>query len=269
MTKQELSKKYGVAENSITKKFPSVKDSIMKKWGVLIIKEGRGDSADYREVKVVHAPTISQEGAQEVIMIKESLSGLIDFNFLVFLGICMTPMTTFYGSYEEFLEYVELTKSKGNVKLLKEALQKLSDSEYINYTVDKTNNNYFWAGLFYSTREKMSISIGMINRCKMLAEKYNKKSWIPLLKTWIGMQYMYSSDDSKVFTVKELSALTGLSAYQLRENKKILERSDDEGTAIISTKKVYAGYDNCMGTTVNLNALVGENMEFVNKSMQN
>lgn len=258
MTKKELCEKYNISENTFSRNFPKTRDNIMKKYGVFIIKEGRGESADYKET-YPRADVMVNEKKEEVLVIKDGLSGLVDFNFLVFLGICMTPMTTFYGSYNDFLDYVELTKTKNNIKLLKEALELLSNMDYINYTIDKTNVDFFWAGLYNKTREEMSIKIGMIDKCKALAKKHNKKTWIPLLKTWIGMQYMYNTEGI-TFTVNDLSELTGLTPYQIRESRKLLE--DDEDNFFV-TKKVYVAKDKCIGTEVTLNAFKPENVAFV------
>ena len=103
----------------------------------------------------------------------------------------------------------------------------------------------------------MAIGIGMINRCQELAKKYNKNSWVPLLKTWIGIQYMY---DKQPFTMKELCDLTGLSSYQIRESKKILEHDN-----LFITSKAYIGYDTCIGSKVDLNGIYEENREFTYK----
>lgn len=50
MTIEEVSAKYGVSMSSLKNVFPRVKQSIMKKYGIEIIKEGRGASANYIEI---------------------------------------------------------------------------------------------------------------------------------------------------------------------------------------------------------------------------
>ena len=49
MTLQELCQKYNYAENSVVHGFPRVRDSILKKYGILIIKQGKGKNAIYLE----------------------------------------------------------------------------------------------------------------------------------------------------------------------------------------------------------------------------
>ena len=50
MTLQELCQKYNYKENSVLHGFPRIKESILKNYGVEIIKQGRGKSAEYIEV---------------------------------------------------------------------------------------------------------------------------------------------------------------------------------------------------------------------------
>ena len=227
MTKQELCERFDISETTLEKQFSRVKSSILKKYNLILIKEGRGKTANYRvEVSKAgdqRALTMLKEEKREIMIAEKSFSTLLDFNFMVFLAICTTPMGTFYGSYEDFLDYVEVKKSKNNLDNLKEALTMLSASEYIEYIVDKTDNNYFNAFLFKRTRDDMAISLDMAERCQKLAKQNDKKSWIPLLKTWIGVQYMY---DKQPFTIAELCAVTGLSPYQIRESKKVLEKDN-------------------------------------------
>ena len=49
MTVKELSEKYGYSETTIRNAFPQVQRYILKKFGVLIEKEGRGKKANYIE----------------------------------------------------------------------------------------------------------------------------------------------------------------------------------------------------------------------------
>lgn len=261
MTRKELSERYDISESRIQKNFPKTQEMFLKKYNLILIKNGKGASATYEiefaEGSDGRALTMMKEQKREVILAERGFSTLLDFNFMVFLGICMTPMTTFYGSYEDFLKYIEVKATPANLIKLREALQLLYENEYIKYDIDKTNQNYFWAGLFFAVREKMAIGINMISRCQRLAKENGKKSWVPLLKTWIGVQYMY---DKQPFTIKELCNLTGLSKYQIIESKKILEKDN-----LFVTSKAYIAYDTCVGSNVDLNGIYEENRDFTYK----
>ena len=54
--------------------------------------------------------------------------------------------------------------------------------------------------------------------------------------------------ERKLFKMEDLAEATGLSLYQVRENKKLLESNE-----IFKTTQVYADYQTCVGTTVELN----------------
>lgn len=85
-------------------------------------------------------------------------------------------MLVFRGSYEDFLKYILLKPTESNLKELKEALQELHDREYISYTIDKTDNNYFVAALYRKREEQMHIGIGMVRTCKQIADAAHKRS---------------------------------------------------------------------------------------------
>lgn len=262
MTRKELCDKYDISESTVKNAFPRLQKRFLEKHKLILTKTGRGDKADYQVSFSLdsdgRAITMRKEQKREFMLAKQEFSNLIDFNFMVFLGICMTPMTTFYGTYEDFLDYVEIGRTKLNLENLHTALTALKEMDYIKYDIDPTNENYFWAGLYFKTRQDMAISIDMMDRCKALADKYNKRSWVPLLKTWIGVQYVY---DKQPFTMERLSQVTGLSPYQIRESRKVLEKDE-----LFVTSKAYVSYDTCIGTNVELNGIYKENRDFVERS---
>ena len=55
--------------------------------------------------------------------------------------------------------------------------------------------------------------------------------------------------EKKLFKMEDLAEATGLSLYQVRENRKLLEAND-----IFKTTQVYADYQMCLGTSVDLNS---------------
>jgi len=252
MTIEEVAKRFGVSETSLKGAFPRTQKAILKKWGVHLIKKGRGDGVTYEvqeEKADLRALTLYDEIKDDIAIDEESVK-LMTWPFIVFLTIVSTPMLVFRGSYTDFLEYIQLTVTDENIEELKITLEELMNREYISYTIDKTDNNYFVAALYRKREEQMHIGIGMIKTCKQIAEAANKRSWVPTLKTWIGMQMMA---ERKLFKMEDLAQATGLSPYQVRENRKLLEAND-----IFRTTQVYADYQTCIGTTVELNGFYNE-----------
>ena len=247
MTIQEVAERFQVSETSLRGAFPRTQKSILKKWGVNIIKKGRGDSATYEiegENTDCRELTLYDEIKGDIVFDEGSIR-LMNWPFLVFLTIISTPMLVFRGSYEDFLNYKQLKISKENLDALKEALRELMDNEYISYTIDKTDNNYFIAALYRKREEQMHIGIGMVKTCKQIADEAHKRSWVPLLKTWIGMQMMAEKD---IYKADDIAAAIGLSKYQINESRKLLEANE-----IFKTTQVYADYQLCLGSKVELN----------------
>lgn len=253
MTLEEVSKRFSISESSLTGAFPRTQKSILKKWGVHLIKKGRGSTAVYEieeEKTDCRALTLYNEIKDDITFDEASIH-LMTWPFLVFLTIISTPMLVFRGSYEDFLNYVQIRVTKDNLKDLKETLKELTDREYISYTIDKTDNNYFVAALYRKREEQMHIGIGMVRTCKQIADAAHKRSWVPLLKTWIGMQMMA---ERGLYRKEDLIAATGLSAYQVNESRKLLEQNE-----IFKTTQVYLDYQTCIGTTVELNGFYNKN----------
>ena len=147
MTRQELCEKYNLSEDAVKNKLGRTKQKLLKEYNLILTKTGRGEKADYQvtfaEGGDRRASTMLKEEKRDIMIAENSFSTLLDFNFMVFLAICTTPMGTFYGSYEDFLNYVEVKKSKYNLDNLKEALTMLSAAKYINYTVSFIFIKYF------------------------------------------------------------------------------------------------------------------------------
>lgn len=251
MTAEELSKKYNIGLSTITTRFANAQKSIKKKYNVDIIKVGRGAKADYVEKNInddddKRAITIFEEVKEDLFISNESLQ-LINWNFLVFLAITITPMRVFRGSYEDFLRYVEVKSSASNLMSLKAALRYLQSRELINYTIDKTNSDYFVANFYRKVEEDMKLNLEMVKKCKQIAQDNNKQDWVPLLKTWIGYQIM---EENQPFTMKELEACTGLSEKKIRDSRKLLEKEN-----LFKTNREYAAYNVCIGSNVTMNGI--------------
>lgn len=178
MTIEEVSKRFAVAESSLKNSFPRVQKSILKKYNLHLVKEGRGNSATYRiqeEESDCRALTMYDEIRDDIILDKESVK-MMNWNFSVFLGIIFTPMLVFRGSFEDFLRYIAIQPTSANIIHLKQALAELEENGYISYNLDRTDSNYFVAALYRKVEEEMKVGISMVRRCKLLAEQHHKQS---------------------------------------------------------------------------------------------
>ena len=259
MTLEELAKKYNIKESTIKKNFSRTQETIIKKYGVKIIKEGRGDKAIYTEEiiqmdEITTALTMYQADKNNVILEQEMFSMLLDWDFIVVLAILTTPLLVFRGNYKQFLEYVKMDSGIHNINKLKEVLLDLQKRNIIMYIEDKsTDEGYFIISIVKKVENEMQIGMEMIKKCKELADangmQYN--GWTKLLKTWLGVQILYKRQP---YTMKELSSVTGLSENTLRKCGKILEKD-----YVFYTDKAYAAYDVCLGKYVMLNGIYEDN----------
>lgn len=245
MTLREICDKLDLSESSVKTNFTRTQKILLKK-NIKLIKNGRGAAATY-EIEYLNdnrAMTIYEELKKDIILSNESME-FPNWEFLVFLAIVTTPMIVFRGSYKEFLQYVQMKDSENNLKNLKEALEGLASRDIIVYMIDKTDEDYFIATIYRKIEEDMKIGIDMVKECKRLQEKYHKQSFIPLLKTWLGVQILV---ENQPFVIKDIVNITGLSEYAVKESHKILKESE-----IYKASRAFKTINCCVGVNAELN----------------
>lgn len=245
MTLREICDKLDLSESSVKTNFTRTQKILLKK-NIKLIKNGRGAAATY-EIEYLNdnrAMTIYEELKKDIILSNESME-FPNWEFLVFLAIVTTPMIVFRGSYREFLQYVQMKDSENNLKNLKEALEGLASRDIIVYMIDKTDEDYFIATIYRKIEEDMKIGIDMVKECKRLQEKYHKQSFIPLLKTWLGVQILV---ENQPFVIKDIVNITGLSEYAVKESHKILKESE-----IYKASRAFKTINCCVGVNAELN----------------
>ena len=256
MSGEELCQKFGVSKSALSSHFKRVQDTIKKKYGVSVEKVGRGASADYiitdcsNEIKT--SISLIQDAHKDVLMDKDNLSNLIDWDFMVFIGIITCPLMVFRGNYKQFLEYVGIkNKTKQNIQRLKESFAALCDRGYIDFIEDKsTDEDYFILYIKRKTENEMKVGIDMIQRCMKLQVVNSMNSWVPLLKTWLGLQLIAVDEGRNSFTMKELEDITGVNVKMLTKCKKILEEDN-----LFQTSKAYSVGYLCSGQNINMNGI--------------
>ena len=249
MTLEEVSKKYDMKPATIKNNFKRSQESILKKYGVKIIKEGRGDKVNYREQILSDNREESMfkalEPVHETGIMKNDLS-MPSFTFCVFMGVITTPMLVFRGTYFDFLKYIEIPCEENNILKLKEAINNLVQSHIIHYIIDNTTNEeVITVSLVRSAEVEMKIGIDMIRICRQLSIKYHKQDWVPLLKVWLGTELL---SERESYTRKDLLDMTGLSKYQIDESTRILKECN-----IYKTTRAYKGFQKCIGMSVDMN----------------
>lgn len=251
MTLKEFCEKYGYSESTVKAKWGQVQLKIMKDKGIKIIKKGRGEKVEFIEEieSYPRALTMFEEGISDLFVTTDL--NMINWDFHVFLAIVTTPMRVFRGTVEQLLQYMMVPVSAESKERVIMALNNLVEGGFIAYIIDtSTTEGYFTVTLVREKEVKMKISYQMLLTCKQLAEKENKRSWIPLLKMWLGVQMLA---DNQPYTAAQIQNLTGLSMYQIRECDRILRKND-----IYKTQKIYLEQTVCLGKNVDLNGFYND-----------
>lgn len=253
MTIQEVCEKYGYSESTVKTQFTKVQAKLLKDKNIRLVKVGRGEKATYHEefLEDRRALTMYQEPLHDILMMSDLT--LINWDFHIFLAIVTTPMCTFRGTIEQLLGYMAVPATAVNKEKALAAIQSLINRQLIGYWLDPTDDTYFSLMLYHKVELEMKINYKMLLTCKELAEQENKQSWIPLLKTWIGVQML---EKNQPYTVADLQALTGMSPYQIRESNRILEKNE-----VYRTSRAYKSATRCLGSKVELNGFYNETDE--------
>ena len=95
LTAAEVSERYEVALSTLKKNPTRTFEMIAKKYGVTLRKEGRGENTRYyieniNYIDPTRALTLYQSLEKNLIPAKAA-AGLLDINFLVFIGIITSP----------------------------------------------------------------------------------------------------------------------------------------------------------------------------------
>lgn len=250
MTDKEVCEKYNVSLSSLKSQFKRTQERIRATTGVLIEKTGRGASVVYTET-FPQALTFDSEGRAESVSLVSDALRLEDWQLLVLMCVLSTPMGVFRGNGRTFLEYYRMVSSEARVKEIERAVKELEKHDWIEVIYDKTTNEGFFTIYVKRAMEKqIIIQFPQVEVCRQLMDRYNKRSFIPLLKTFIATQELQKVQP---YTVAQLQAMTGLSEYTLRESNKILE---DAG--LIKMNKIYLDPTTCLGRVVDINAYLPE-----------
>lgn len=251
LTAQEVCEKYGVSLSSLKGQFKRTQEKIRVKTGVILEKTGRGEATRYKE-------TYSQALTYDDIdyrfdtfpLALEALS-LADWQFLVLLCVLSTPFGAFRGTGQTFLDYYRMGSTPARIREIESAVKELEKHEWIQVIYDtSTDEGYFTIYVKRAMEKQLIVEYPQIEACRRIMDKYNTRSFIPLLKVWLATEELALHQP---YTVKDMQAMTGLSEYAIRENNKLLVAEN-----IYEQKKVYLDPTVCLGRVVELNAFIPE-----------
>jgi hypothetical protein len=122
----------------------------------------------------------------------ESVVGLMDINFFTFISIVGSPQSTFRGSYYDLLKYMDIDARPEDAGIIREVLQGLAERNLIMFIEDNSvpSDPYFMAGIRHKAEQEMNLEIGLLTRLQEIARAEKRKSWIPLMKTYIAVMML-------------------------------------------------------------------------------
>lgn len=249
MSLEELCTKYKVSQSSVLTKFKRTQESILKKYGVSIIKVGRGTSAEYLESldSGSRAMTLYEEQNNTLFYMDAEIIGLELWEFMILIALLAKPELVFRGTYKMLIEYLDKRATPANLGAIKQAIINLKNRGHILFAED--SDEYFIIGLRRQAEKKIvDLQLDVIKKCHEIAEINHKKDWVPLTKIIAAAMYL---KDREPCTVEDIKQLTGLTEYNIRESKKLLQENN---LVIYHKENVCDGNDiYCIGSSADIN----------------
>ena len=178
MTLEELCKKYKKSENTVLNAFPRTQASILKKYGVKIIKMGRGRDAEYIESvdQSNRALTLYEEPENNLFYIDDEIISLEMWEFMIFIALLVRPELVYRGTYKQLLGYLKKPINEKNLGAISVAIENLKNRGYVLFAEDD-EDNYFILGLKrHVEKQVIDIQMDLVKTCYKIAEENNKQS---------------------------------------------------------------------------------------------
>lgn len=252
MSLEELCKKYNISQSSVLTKFKRTQESILKKYGVNIVKVGRGVAAEYMESldNNSRAMTLYKEEGNTLFYIDAEIIGLEIWEFMILVVLLVKPELVFRGTYKILAGYLDKKATPANLGAIKQAIENLKNKGHILFAED--TDGYFIIGLRRQAEKKIvDLQLDVIKKCHEIAEINHKKDWVPLTKIIAAAIYLKNKEP---YTVEDIKKLTGLTEYNIRESKKLLQENN---LVIYHKESVSDGEDiYCIGSSADINGFV-------------
>lgn len=244
---QELSSKYNIAESTIKKNFTRFQKTILDRFGVQVTKTGRGENTEYVEQIIEDAKYKHADDIFSVLSPLNENAGLVEadlnlenFAFKVFIGILTTPMMVFRGTEDNLLTYLKINHTNKNKELLREAVRTLNQRQMI---ITILNDDVMILAVARAIELNLKLGYYMIVKCKQLADKYNMRDWVCLLKIWTAVQIICNNG---TYTRDLLKQMTGLSLDMITKCSKILVNENIFASTNVYYK-TFIGETRCAG----------------------
>lgn len=251
MSLEELCNKYNISPSSVKTQFKRTQESILKKYGVNIIKMGRGTAAEYLESLDTNtrAMTLYEERENTLFYVDEEIMGLELWEFMILIVLLVKPELVFRGTYKMLVEYLGKRATSANMGAAALAIENLKNRGHILFAED--SDGYFIIGLRRQAEKKIvDLQLDVIKKSHQIAELNHKRDWVPLTKVIAAAIYLKNAEP---YTVDDIKRLTGLNESSIKESKKLLK----ENNIVIYHKEAIRDGDfvYCVGSTADVNGI--------------
>jgi len=249
MSLEELCKKYNISQSSVLTKFKRTQESILKKYGVNVIKVGRGATAEYLESldSGSRAMTLYKEQNNTLFYVDAEIIGLELWEFMILVVLLAKPELVFRGTYKILAGYLDKKATPANLGAIKQAIENLKNKGHILFAED--SDGYFIIGLRRQAEKKIvDLQLDVIKKCHEIAEINHKRDWVPLTKVIAAAIYLKNKEP---YTVEDIKQLTGLNKDSIKESKKLLKENN---LVIYHRESISDGEDiYCIGSSADIN----------------
>lgn len=245
-TVEEIAQMYGYSVSSLKNSFTRVAASIKKKFGVNVIK-CKDVTGIYYLIQIQRALTIFEEQNKEIYIPEETIK-MDDLQAYIIIAVAAMPQGVFRGTIKQFLDYIGLSHTKKNIDLFQAVVDKFIENEETSYVKCERDKVTITIYIKDIVEQALIFSIDMLRECRRIIEQNNKQSIkvIQLMKVWEAYRLNWYRGNNPI-TDQSIAKDTGLSIYQISQNKKLLNNS-----GVIQLKKQNeATY--CKGTGINPN----------------
>lgn len=176
MSLEELCQKYDLSPTTVKTKFKRTQETVLRKYGVQIVKVGRGVSASYYETETEQrALTLYQEKDNPLFYIDDEIINLDQWELMILIVLLIKPDLVYRGNIKGLLEYLGKKSTSSNISALQVALQNLEKKNYVLIAKDD-EDGYFMLGLKRQVEKKIiDIQLDMVKKCYEIAELNNKR----------------------------------------------------------------------------------------------
>lgn len=247
LTAEQVCEKYNIKESYLKNQFKQFQNSLQKK-NILVTK--------YKNEKKETIYVINQEYSNKVqdffYIDAKVLKDQENLACNILITLSSLEHNAYGGRIEEFMNnYLNLPYNQNQKEKFLNMIGKLKEEDYIMLDRDALTKGNILIGLEPKMRDEFKFKIFVMQLSKELANKYNKKSYIPIFKLIVALRLLGGQE---VIKYGDIRSITGLSDYYIKDG---LEMLRDNNLVYIGRLryKIEGSEIRCVGRDMCLNGI--------------